>query len=96
MRLVASGHLHQRRRVEVAPGAPELVLCPSAAFTGEPDDPSFDYPVGAVEMWLADDGSHRVEVVEPPGTARLAFADFAGPDATSIRDAPLLPYRPTA
>jgi alkaline phosphatase D len=96
VRLVASGHLHSTRHVEVAPGAPELVLCPSAAFTGEQDDPSFDYPVGAMEMWLDDDGRHRVQLVEPPGTTRLAFAEFAGPDAVSMRDAPLLPYRPVA
>jgi alkaline phosphatase D len=96
VRLIFSGHLHSTRHVTVPAGAPEIVLCPSAAFTGEPDDPSFEYPVGAIEMWLEDDGSHRVELVEPPGTTRLAFNEFAGPEAVSMRDAPLLPYRPGA
>lgn len=86
VRLIASGHLH--RYLTPAPGH---VVCPSAGFLGAPTDDGSQQVIGFVTYDLRDDGTFRHDLVVPPGVEPLRFADFAGPDAHSMRDAPLLP-----
>lgn len=78
-RLVASGHVHQHRDVEI--DGVRHVWGPSAAFV-IPDEWQPRYgrkEVGYVEHLLHEDGSIDSRFVAPPGVATLSLADF--PDA---------------
>lgn len=85
VRLVASGHLH--RHLVPATGH---VVAPSAAFLGSPAEDGSQHVIGYVSYELHDDGTFTHDLVVPPGVEPIRFADFAGPDARSMRDAPPL------
>jgi 3',5'-cyclic AMP phosphodiesterase CpdA len=90
VRLIASGHLHRYRAGRLPEGI-DTVWCPAASFVGAETGDGAAYVVGAVEHLLHPDGRATHRLVEPAGVRPLRFADFAPPDADTLRDAPLRP-----